>query len=70
MYYIKKYSNGWAVHDDVTGAGRLLNENEVARIKNEFPSLADEKVLTVFSDHIRSIQAPRPKFEQEKAFIE
>lgn len=67
MYYIKKYSNGWAIHDDVTKGSRLLNEIEVAKVKIEFPSLADEKVLTVFSDQIRSIQVDQiQKYETSK----
>ncbi len=63
MYYIKKFSNGWAIHDDVTNGSRLLTEKEVAKLKIEFPSLADEKVLSVFSDQVRSIEITRSKFE-------
>jgi hypothetical protein len=55
MYYIRKYSNCWAIHDDVVNASRKLTEIEIVKLKIEFPSLEDEKVLTVFTDKIRSI---------------
>ncbi len=56
MYYIRKYSNGWAIHKDDNGEARLLNEEEVKAVRQEFPELEDEKVLTVFVDEITSIQ--------------
>jgi hypothetical protein len=56
MYYIRKYSNGWAIHNDDNGEARLLNEEEVKAVKQEFPELEDEKVATVFADEVKSIQ--------------
>lgn len=56
MYYIRKYSNGWAIHNDDNGESRLLNEREVEAIKKEFPQLEDENVRTVFADKVKSIQ--------------
>lgn len=56
MYYIRKYSNGWAIHNDDNGESRLLTEREVEAVKQEFPELEDEKVLTVFADEVKSIQ--------------
>jgi hypothetical protein len=55
MYYIRKYADCWAVHDDITGASRRLQPEEVEKLKIEFDSLCDEKVLTVYTDKIRSI---------------
>lgn len=48
MYYIRKYSNGWAIHNDDNGASRLLTDQEIEAVKKEFSDLEDEKVLTVF----------------------
>jgi hypothetical protein len=56
MYYIRKYSNGWAIHNDDNGEARLLSDQEIETVKQEFPELEEEKVLTVFVDEIKSIQ--------------
>jgi hypothetical protein len=56
MYYIKKYSNGYAIHNDGNGNSRLLTPNEIEAVKKEFPELNDEKVATIYSDHIKSIK--------------
>lgn len=56
MYYIRKYSNGWAIHNDDNGEARLLNEDEVEAVKKEFPQLENQKVLTVFADEVKSIK--------------
>ena len=56
MCYIRKYSNGWAIHNDDNGEARLLNDHEIETVKQEFPELEDEKVLTVFADEVKSIQ--------------
>jgi hypothetical protein len=56
MYYIRKYSNGWAIHNDDNGRSRLLNEEEVKAVRQEFPELEEEKVLTVFTDEVKSIK--------------
>lgn len=55
MYYIKKYADCWAVHNDHNGNSRPLNEEECKKVKDEFPSLADSRVRTVFTDQIRSL---------------
>jgi len=56
MYYIRKYANGWAIHNDDNGKSRLLNDQEVEAVKKEFPKLEDEKVITFFADQIKSIR--------------
>jgi hypothetical protein len=56
MYYIRKYSNGWAIHNDDNGEARLLSDQEVEAVKQEFPELENEKVRTVFADQVKSIQ--------------
>jgi len=55
MYYIKKYADCWAVHNDHTGNSRPLNEEECKKVKDEFPALADNRTRTVYADQIRSI---------------
>ena len=54
MYFIKKYADGWAIHDDSNGQSRLLSDNEIELAKEEHPDLKDEKVLTVFFDQLKS----------------
>lgn len=56
MYYIRKYSNGWAIHNDDNGKSRLLNEEEVKAVRREFPELDDKKVRTVFADDVKSVK--------------
>lgn len=56
MYYIRKYSNGVAIHNDETGCSRLLTEAEVKGVKKEFPQLEDQKVRTVFADQVKSVR--------------
>jgi hypothetical protein len=55
MYYIRKYSNGWAIHNDDNGRSRLLTSQEVEAVKKEFPQLEAEDVRTVFADQVKSI---------------
>jgi hypothetical protein len=59
MYYIRKYSNGVAIHNDETGCSRLLTEQEAEAVKKEFPQLEDEGVRTVFADRVKSIKEKR-----------
>lgn len=54
MYFIRKYSNGWAIHDDDTGSSRLLTKVEREEAARKFPELSDGKVVTVFFDHYGS----------------
>ena len=56
MYYIRKYSNGWAIHNDDNGLSRLLTQQEVEAVKQEFLQLEDEEVRTVFADQVKTIQ--------------
>lgn len=56
MFYIRKYSNGVAIHNDRNGNSRLLNDQEVEAVKKEFPQLEDPKVRTVFIDQVKSIR--------------
>ena len=55
MYYIRKYSNGVAIHNDANGCSRLLTEQEVEAVKREFPQLQQSQVRTVFADQVKSI---------------
>lgn len=55
MYYIRKYSNCWAIHDDDTGASRPLTDDEAKKLTSEFPGLAEDAVRTVFTDTVQSI---------------
>jgi hypothetical protein len=56
MYFIKKYSNCWAIHNDDNGQSRALTADEVEAVKKELPALNDAKTLTVFTDRISCIQ--------------
>ena len=56
MFYIRKYSNAWAIHNDKNGCSRLLTEQEVEAVKKEFPQLEEEKVRTVFADEVKSVR--------------
>ncbi|GEP97708.1 hypothetical protein [Chitinophaga cymbidii] len=67
MYYIRKYADCWAVHDDITGASRKLINDEKERLKNEFDSLRDEKVLTIYSDCIRSLSVFGGNYQEGRA---
>lgn len=51
MYYMRKYVNCWALHDDETGESRPLNLAEVSVVKRNIPALQDPKVRTYFFDH-------------------
>ena len=55
MYYIKKYADCWAIHNDQTGASRALSEAEKELLLQAFPQLADAKVRTIFTDTISTI---------------
>ena len=55
MYYIRKYSDCWAIHDDDTGESRPLTNEEAVIVKDEFPDLIDDTVRTIFTDNIKSI---------------
>jgi hypothetical protein len=66
MYYIRKYADCWAVHDDVTGASRKLTTEEKERLKNEFDSLRNEKVLTIYSDSIRSLSVFGGNYQEDR----
>ena len=56
MYYIRKYSNGVAIHNDANGCSRLLTEQEVEAVKKEFPQLRQSQVRTVFADQAKSVK--------------
>jgi len=60
MYYIRKYADCWAIHDDDTGASRPLSTQEVDALQKEYPSLADPKVRTFFTDTINIINHNLP----------
>ena len=56
MYYIRKYSNGVAIHNDENGCSRLLTQQEVEAVKKELPQLEQSQVRTVFADQVKSIR--------------
>jgi len=59
MYYIRKSSKHWAVHNNVTRKRRELSEEEVNCMLQEFPNLklhADKsRCVTYFRNRIKSI---------------
>lgn len=59
MYYIRKNSEKWAVHNSRTGTSRQLGDMEIQCILNEFPNLkmgpANSKSLTFYRNRINSI---------------
>ena len=55
MYYIRKYADCWAIHNDDTGASRKLTDQEVQLVTQELPQLADPKVRTVLADQIHTV---------------
>ena len=55
MYYIRKYANCWAIHDDDTGASRPLTENEMEEVNVAFPCMAEEKLRSVFFDNLQDV---------------
>lgn len=62
MYFIRKYSNGWAVHDDDTGLAWLLSDLQKEVAKKRHPELLDAHTLTVFTDEL-----PAELLAKEKA---
>ena len=58
MFFIRKYADCWAVHNDDTGESRKLTEEEQKAVQDEFPSLLDEQVRSIFMDNIRCLGLP------------
>jgi hypothetical protein len=56
MYYIRKYADCWAIHNDDNGKSRPLSEKEVTTVQEEYPSLKDPQTCTVYADEIRSLE--------------
>jgi hypothetical protein len=56
MYYIKKYADCWAIHNDDNGKSRPLTEKEVESVQEEYPSLKDPKTCAVYADEIGSLE--------------
>ena len=65
MYFIRKYANCWAIHDNDSGASRPLNLQEVIALSKEFPGLADQDIRTVFTDTILSIDVNLPPGQKQ-----
>ena len=55
MYYIKKYADCWAIHNDASGKSRPLTEREITVIQEEYPALKDPRTCTVYADEVHSI---------------
>ena len=66
MYYIRKYADCWALHDDNTGASRPLAAEEIAALQKEFPTLTDPKIRTFFTDTINIINHNLPYRERTR----
>ena len=56
MYYVRKYADCWAIHNDDNGRSRPLTEAEKELFIKEFPEIKQENVRTIFSDNIYSIK--------------
>jgi len=50
MYYIRKYADCWAIHNDDNGKSRPLSEKEVVIVQEQYPSLKDPQTCTVYAD--------------------
>ncbi len=55
MFTIRKYADAWAIINDDTGDSRKLTEQEIKAVLEEFPTLKDAQVRSVFADEVRSI---------------
>lgn len=59
MYYIRKSSAHWAVHNNFTGKSRALNSEEIQLLVEEFPvlrnGLSSNGSMTYFRNRIKSI---------------
>ena len=66
MYFIRKYADCWAVHNDDTGESRKLTEEEQEAAQEEFPALGDPQVRSVFSDTIQSLDLPPKRIRQRR----
>lgn len=59
MYYIRKSSSRWAVHNNFTGKSRQLDQDEVQLLVAEFPvlrnGLSSNGSMTYFRNRIKSI---------------
>jgi hypothetical protein len=47
MYYIRKYADCWAIHND---------DNGKAIVQEQYPSLKDPKTCTIYADEIASLE--------------
>jgi hypothetical protein len=56
MYYIRKYKDCWAIHNDENGSSRRLTAQEVEAVKKELPELENPQVRTVFIDCIHCLK--------------
>ncbi len=56
MYYIKKYADCWAIHNDDNGRSRRLTEQEIVTVKYAYPLLTDPKVRTIYADKISCLE--------------
>ena len=56
MYYIRKYADCWAVHNDNNGKSRPLTPQEEEMIKEAFKELANPQIRSFFTDYIHSLE--------------
>ncbi|MDA3940643.1 MAG: hypothetical protein PF693_15260 [Spirochaetia bacterium] len=50
MFYIKKYIEGFAIHNDESGKSRLLSEQEKQKALEVYPALLDKSTIRIFTD--------------------
>ena len=50
MFFIKKYVECWAIHNDETGKSRPLTEDEKETALKKYPALKDKKTIVVYFD--------------------
>jgi hypothetical protein len=67
MFFIRKYADCWAVHNDDTGESRKLTEQEQKAVQEEFPALLDKQIRSIFMDNIRCLGlSPAPPVRRHK----
>lgn len=59
MYYLRKNASDWYIHNRMTRKSRLLSQDEVTKVLQEFPSLVHASLrsqnTTLFRNRINSL---------------
>lgn len=56
MFTIRKFADAWVIINDDTGDSRRLTEQEIKAVQEEFPTLQDAQVRSVFADKVRCLE--------------